>query len=222
LLIPGRAGRVSALHTAYAIIGVMRRLLGVAAGGLAVGGLTLWLQGILPGAWNHLANSGAVWVLAAFGAGILTAGLGWRRPALAGTLALIGAVIGYYAAATIFLHDDLSAATLRGPLVWLAVACVAGPVFGLAGAAYLDPRPWLRALSVAAVGAVFLAEAAYLLIVLGYRSEAGIMGVAGLVAPVILGRCAADRWRGMVALVPVGVLAGLAFAGVFGFTQAAF
>jgi hypothetical protein len=54
----------------------MRRLLGAAAGGLAVGGLTLWLQGILPGAWNHLANSGAVWVLAAFGAGIRTAGLG--------------------------------------------------------------------------------------------------------------------------------------------------
>ena len=83
----------------------MRRLLGAAAGGLAIGGLTLWLQGILPGAWNHLANSGAVWALAAFGAGILAAGLGWRRSALA-SLALFGAVTGYYASATIFLHDD--------------------------------------------------------------------------------------------------------------------
>ena len=69
---------------------------------------------------------------------------------------------------------------------------------------------------------MFLAEAAYLLIVLGYRSEAGIMGVIGLAAPVILGRCGADRWRGLITLIPVGVLAGLAFAGVTALTQAAF
>jgi hypothetical protein len=173
------------LHTRYAIIVAMRSF----GGGLAVGLLTLWLQGVLPGAWNHLANSGAVWCLAAFAAAALLRAA--RGTAIAaGTLTLFGAVIGYYAGATVFLHDDISPAALQWPLIWLCVALVAGPVYGLAGAAYRSPYRGPRLLSVVAVGAVFLAEAAYLLFGLAYRSEAGIMMLAGLVLPVVLFLCA--------------------------------
>lgn len=154
-------------------------------GGLAVGLLTLWLQGVLPGAWNHLANSGAVWCLAAYAmAALLRTARG--SAIVAGTLTLFGAVIGYYAGATVFLGDDISAASLRWPLIWLGAALVAGPVFGLAGGAYRSPYRGPRLLSVLAVGAVFLAEAAYLLIELAYRSEAGIMLLAALLLPSLL------------------------------------
>src|SRR5262245_3582375 len=39
--------------------------------GLLLGGVTLLLQGILPGVFNHLANSGAVWSVGAFVTGAL-------------------------------------------------------------------------------------------------------------------------------------------------------
>lgn len=172
------------LHTRYAKINAMR-LFGAFGGGLAVGLLTLWLQGVLPGAWNHLANSGAMWCLAAYAAGVVLRSHRGRA-AIGGTLVLFGAVFGYYAGATVFLHDEVSAASMRWPLIWLLTGLVTGPIFGVAGAAYRSPDRGPRLLSVLAVGAVFVGEAAYLLLVLAYRSEAGIMLLLGLALPVVL------------------------------------
>jgi hypothetical protein len=163
------------------------RSLGAFGGGVTVGLTTLWLQGVLPGAWNHLANSGAIWCLAAYAAGAFLLS---QQAVVVGTATLFGAVIGYYAGATVFLGDDVSAAALRWPMIWLTVALVAGPVFGLAGAAYRSPSRMQRLLSVLAVGSVFIAEAGYLLIGLAYRSEAGIMLLLGLTLPIAL-LCAA-------------------------------
>ncbi|HCT76558.1 MAG TPA: hypothetical protein DGT23_08210 [Micromonosporaceae bacterium] len=188
----------------------------VAVGGLLIGALTLVLQGLLPGSWGHLANSGATWVVAAFFAG---AYLG--RPALHGTVVLFGEVVGYYGAAATFLNQREPQA-LVGPAVWLAVALVAGPIFGIAGAWWRDEqRPIRRIVAVALLGGVFIAEGLYLMITLGYLAEGTMMLALGILTPA-LQRSGADRWRSLAALVPVTALGLLAYWGIGAFSQAVF
>lgn len=130
------------------------------------------MQGTLPGILNHLGNSGAVWSLAAFAADAILPVRGWRA-AVAGTLVLAGAVLGYYGSTTVFLHDDLSTSALTGPAFWAVVACVAGPIFGVAGAVSTrGERSVHTAAALGTLGAVFLAEGLYLAIVLRYAGEA--------------------------------------------------
>jgi hypothetical protein len=57
---------------------VARSTIIAAAGGLVLGALTLSIQGVLPGSWNRLANSGAVWIVGAFVVGAMTRDAGWR------------------------------------------------------------------------------------------------------------------------------------------------
>ncbi|GIH20853.1 DUF6518 family protein [Rugosimonospora africana] len=192
-----------------------------AVAGLAVGGVTLLMQGTLPGVLNHLGNSGAVWSLAAFGAGALLPVRG-ARAALAGTLLLAFAVVGYYGSTTLFLHDDVNGDTLRGPAVWICVAAVAGPIFGTAGALFRGGKPTHRAVALGAIGAVFLAEALYLGVVLHQAGETALMAGLGVLMPPLLGRSAADRLRGLAALVPLTLLGALAEGAVFLFTVLVF
>jgi hypothetical protein len=74
--------------------------------GVGLGVLTNLAQGRLPGAWNQIANSGAVWCVPAFVAGALVAGqmMALRKSALAGVCTTIGLVIGYYGYAEFGLH----------------------------------------------------------------------------------------------------------------------
>lgn len=76
-------------------IAVLARLASAAAGGIACGMLTLWLQGRLDGSWSVLGNSGAVWTVVAV---LIAAALGSSATlsAVAGTLALVGQVAGYF------------------------------------------------------------------------------------------------------------------------------
>jgi hypothetical protein len=175
-------------------------------GGLLLGGVTLVLQGLLPGVWNHLANSGAVWVVGAYVAGACFPTGRWR-PALAGLLAEVGAVVGYYASTTVFLQDDLSRAALTGPVVWGAVALVAGPLFGTAGAWRRDGRRGRRIASLGLLGGVFVAEAVDLLVRLHYVADAAIMATIGVAVPLLLARNGRERLYGLLALV-VAALAG--------------
>jgi hypothetical protein len=193
-------------------------LLTAGLAGLVLGGVTLLMQGTFPGFLNQLGNSGAVWSAAAFAAGALLPVRGWRA-AVAGLILLVGAVVGYYGSTTVLLNDDVDAHTLRGPVVWAVVACVAGPVFGLAGAVWRGGQPVHRAAAAAALGAVFVAEGLYLLIVLRYVDEAVLMVGLGLLLPALLGRSGADRLRALAAVVPMTVLAGGALAVVFLFAQ---
>jgi hypothetical protein len=211
-----------------------------ALGGLLIGGLTLALQGVLPGAWNHLANSGAVWCTAAFAAGALVPA---RRPAVerpaverpavegrkwsvtagvAGLAVLFGAVIGYYGSTTLFRHDDVSAAALRGPELWLVIACLAGPVFGVAGRAYRRGDERGRLIGMATLGAIFIAEALYLLVGLHYAQGAAILGAIGVLVPIVLGRSGRERLRGVATLVPLTLIGALVEAVVYLISQAVF
>ncbi|GAA5196248.1 DUF6518 family protein [Rugosimonospora acidiphila] len=196
-------------------------LLVCALAGLAVGGLTLEMQGTLPGVLNHLGNSGAVWSLAAFGAGAALPVRGFRA-AVAGTLVLVGAVVGYYGSTTAFLRDDVSRAALTGPAVWIAVAVVAGPIFGVAGALSRAGRPVYRAAALGALGAVFVAEGLYLAVVVRQAGEAALMVGLGVVLPPLLGRGGADRLRGLAALVPMTLLGAVATGVVYLVAQLAF
>ena len=176
-----------------------------AAGGLVLGGLTLALQGVLPGSWNRLANSGAVWIVGAFVVGAVTRDAGWRTW-LAGTAVLLGAVTGYYGLLAAFEHRTISPAVLSGPIGWSVVALASGPVFATAGSWWRDHRPLRRVASLCLLGAVFIAEGGYLLVSHRPVGEAVIVSAIGVLVPLALGRTTRERLYGMAALAPVAAV----------------
>src|SRR5262245_3824741 len=91
--------------------------------GLVTGVLTLAGQSVLPGAWNRLANSGAIWVSVAFA--IATVAPSIRVAAVGGLVALLSALAGYFGSVAT-LHVGVSTASL---VIWGGVAVVGGPVF---------------------------------------------------------------------------------------------
>ncbi|XVV10997.1 DUF6518 family protein [Actinoplanes sp. CA-131856] len=202
--------------------------LGIAvAAGLAVGGLTLGGQA-LPGYVTRnvtdaaaaravgdviaqLSNSGATWSAIAF---LVVAFLPLDRwwAALGGFLTLAGATVGYYAAATVFLHDDLSSSALRGPLVWAAIAVVAGPIFGSAAAVWRRGAPRHRPWALAVPGAVFIAEGIYDAAVLHYWADSAVAIVIGLLLVTGLARTATERRAALIRLTPAVAVIGTAFA----------
>ena len=105
--------------------------------GIAVGVSTSYLQGELPGSWNTLANSGAVWTVVAFAIAAAVLRHAEPRRSLAGLAALLGEVLGYYAVASPIR------ASRRAPserTLWIAAALVGRPACRLRGVA-VSPRP---------------------------------------------------------------------------------
>lgn len=132
--------------------------------GLAIGALTLLLQGLLPNSILQIANSGAFWSIVAFV-------LGWRAPsvrvaAIAGFIALVGEVTGYYTAAYFADLMDISAGTMAIVGYWLFVALLAGPLFGWAGYQSRHGAGLREQIARAALGAAFVGEGLHLLMIL--------------------------------------------------------
>jgi hypothetical protein len=127
----------------------------VVLAGLALGVLTLLGQGILPGSWNHFANSGAMWLLCAFLVGSLMPNYRWASAA--GVVVLVGALIGYSLAAWAFGF----AYPVFYVIFWGVVSVVGGPVFGSAGHAWRSGIFRARVLGLSLLGAVFAAEGWY-------------------------------------------------------------
>jgi hypothetical protein len=172
--------------------------------GLLTGILTLALQAVLPEALNRLANSGAIWVTVAFAVGALATS--WRSAALAGTVSLLLAVGGYYTAAAV-AGAGISTGAL---LIWGGTAIVGGPVFGAAGWAWWTRRDRLEAAAAALLGAVYLAEGVYTLLVVPAMAPAGIVEVVvGVVLGAALPRSRESRVTSLVLLIPLAVV-GLA------------
>ncbi|MFC4506865.1 MULTISPECIES: DUF6518 family protein [Streptomyces] len=171
--------------------------------GLGVGVLTNLAQGWLPGAWNQIANSGAVWCVPAFVAGALTA----RRPAVAGLCTTLGLVVGYYAYAE-FGRDGMGA--LTAPLLWLVMAVISGPLFGIAGDWWRRGRSeWRRVVGLAALAGVFGMEAALYAWTLHYATQAWACVAMLVLLPLLMGR--RHRERGLALLTAV-VLSSVAYA----------
>lgn len=99
--------------------------------------MTNVLQGVLPDGLQNLANSGAIWISAAFVAGMLIRSGRRLAPSLAGLATQVGAVVGYYGYAELF-RDGMG--DLWAPSVWLALGLVMEPLFGAAGA-WRRPAP---------------------------------------------------------------------------------
>ena len=130
-------------------------------GGLVLGIGTQELQGVLPGSWGVLANSGVAWALGAFAIGaVMTSD---RAAALGGAVAMVLATVSYYRA--VEWSDGISSDG-RGPLVWSLAGLVAGPAFGVAGH-WARTRADLRWLALAPVAGILLAEGGHLLWTVG-------------------------------------------------------
>ena len=177
----------------------------VAAGGWAlgigclVGVATFFGQGVMPGQWNTLVNSGAIWLVAPFFVGARS---GSRRfAAVLGTAVLLATVVGYYGSAGL-AGAPMSTWTTA---FWLGVALVAGPLYGVAGRWWHDQRRVFRVIGVALLSGVLVGEGLYLAVVLHYFWSGGVMLAAAFIAAVVLAR-RDDRMATLLAL-PVPALA---------------
>jgi len=129
-------------------------LVAAALAGVAVGIATSYLQGILPGAANTLANSGAVWSVVAFAISIATLGAS-RAAVIAGEVALLGEVVGYYAIATPLRGYTASTSEL---VLWTAAALVIGPVVGLAAVWWAGGDRWRQLAAAVAMCGIVVGE----------------------------------------------------------------
>ncbi|MHA6765026.1 DUF6518 family protein [Streptacidiphilus sp. PAMC 29251] len=173
--------------------------------GLVLGAVTNILQGVLPDSLRMFANSGAVWVVAAYVAGVLVRrGPDWRTFA-AGAATQVGAVAGYYGYAQ-FARDGMGA--LHAPAVWLAFALVAGPLFGTAGAWWQDEQWWRRTASLGVIGGVFAMEGLWHLLLLHYTADGCVYLAIAALLPLLLARTTRDRLLGLLTVWPLAAAAG--------------
>jgi hypothetical protein len=127
--------------------------------GLVLGVVDLIGQLNLPYPWADLANSAAVWSLAAFV-------LGWRlrldaaRGAACGALFLVVAVEAYYLATIVGLGDSAANLTSATTVLWLVLGIGAGALAGIAGSLVASANPASRLSGAAlAAGVVVVAVA---------------------------------------------------------------
>ena len=191
-------------------------------GGAALGGAAWFADGL---AWPLSllipANAIGAWLGAAFmlGASARTIPTG----ALRGVIGLLSAVAAYYVLIAIFGQGFRAIGASHAATIWGAVALLAGPVMGGAGAVWRHGAGWPRAIGVALLASALFAEGfvfgAPRLIHLdqiqhdpGAILFAGEM-VLGLLLPWVLLR-RDERLRGYAALTALAVVAALAIGPV--------
>ncbi|XVQ07239.1 DUF6518 family protein [Spirillospora sp. CA-255316] len=182
--------------------------------GLALGVVTNLAQGWLPGSWNQIANSGAVWSAVAFVVGALSANRGVSSAAAAGLTAEAGLVIGYYAFAE-FGRDGMGAPAPA--LAWLVMAVVAGPLFGVAGAWWRRGRAHRRIVGGAALAGVIGAEGVHHAFALHYMAQAYTCVAFMVVLPLVMACSTRERSLTLLVAVPLALVAyAVVYWGLFG------
>lgn len=150
---------------------------------------------------------GAPWLAAAWGVGALS---GTRaRGALAGALALALGTAGWYLLSV--AANGHPAAYLSIAAAWTAVSVVAGPLFGLAGAAWRDGGRVAGAIGVAALAGPLAGEAALLGAEWSGRAAQAVL--AGEVVAACLLLFAARRRAPLLLTLALFALGALVFAG---------
>jgi hypothetical protein len=191
-------------------------LFATVAGGVALGAVDLLLQKVLPYPWANLANSSAIWALAAYGLGLWVR-TPWWRAAGAGAVLLVLAVPVYYLAAAIFLHDELAVVWQPVAVQWMAFGAVAGAVFGF-GASLAGSSGWQQLVGIGLPGAVLFAEALASGLRggdVGYRHDqrqAALIELAlGVLVILLVGRTARQRIGGLLVSMPLALIGFMAF-----------
>ncbi len=181
--------------------------------GLLLGAVDFALQRVLPYPWADLANSGAVWAVAAFGMGLWVR-FPWWRSALAATVLLVLGVPAYNLTAWQWQHDNVANLWAASSLVWMVLGLVAGVVFGVAGA-FATATGWRGMVAVALPGAVLFAEALLLLRRVPRRTDdvwtAVIELVLGLLIIGLVARGNRQRVAALAAAIPLAALGFAAF-----------
>ncbi len=126
--------------------------------GLVLGAIDLVLIRTLPYPWADLANSSAVWAVAAFAFARLLR-VEPALSALAGAVLLVVAVEAYYLTAVGLDLASTARLTSASTLAWVVFGVLAGAAFGLAGAWSREHVTWRSAVGVGLAVGVLLAEA---------------------------------------------------------------
>lgn len=121
-------------------------------------GAAAWASDQLAYPWSVLipANGIAAWVAVAFVVGAL--GRGWLGGAIRGLVALLVGVAVYELLTGTVGYGVASGGAVHATLVWGAVSCAIGPVFGAAGATWRGASGRRRAIAVGLLAAAFIAE----------------------------------------------------------------
>lgn len=191
-------------------------------GGAALGGAAWFADGL---AWPLSllipANAIGAWLGVAFvlGASARTIPTG----ALRGVIGLLSAVAAYYVLIAIFGQGYRAIGASHAATIWGAVALLAGPVMGGAGAVWRHGSGWPRAIGVAFLASALFAEgfvfgAPRLIHLDQIQSDPGAILFAGemllgLLLPWLLLR-REERVRGYAALAALSVVAALAIGPV--------
>lgn len=178
----------------------------VSAGvGMIVGVLTVLGQGVLPGNWDSLANSGTVWLIPAFFAGGL--GPSKVKSVVASILTLCGMIIGYYGYAMMIQHIAHSIFYI---LVWTGAAILGGLIFGMAGYLWGQDQGSKHKYGSALIGGVFITEGLDLYLHMddyGHMLPVGAVKiVVGFILLLLVERSNKERVASLLALVPVVVI----------------
>lgn len=172
-------------------------------------------------------NAVGVWLAVAFAAG--ATGRTVLLGALRGLVALLAAVGAYYLLIRLLGEGIRPIGAAHAATVWGFVAAMAGPALGAAGATWRHGRGWPRAISVALLAAVLVAEgivfgSARLLPLDDLAGDPGaillaVEALVGLVLPaVLLDR--GERLRGYVSLVAMAAGAVLVIGPAVGLVRA--
>lgn len=184
-----------------------------AALGVALGVADLVLIHLLPYPLADLANSSAVWALAAFVLGrSLALRVGPGVAAAAGAVLLVAGVESYYVAAAVVDLAAPSSLVSATSLAWCVMAVLAGAAFGAAGVWSRDPDVWRAAGATALVVAVLLAEA-WLRRGLGDTAWLTAAVAVGVLVMVSGGRAAVARAALLVGPLTLVCVAGFVLAG---------
>jgi hypothetical protein len=171
----------------------------------------VWIK-FVPFPFGALGNSMAVWAAAAF---LLTRRVrrGLWASVAGGVAMLMPAVPAYYLAAWLIQHDELANVYASSALLWMAMAVLAGAVFGAGGYLSRTPGRLQRAAS-ALPGAVLFAEAAIEVRRTGEPSY-GVAGPVQLAILLVLLGIVVSR-RSLPLTVPLAAL-GFALFTITGF-----
>jgi hypothetical protein len=171
------------------------------AGGLVAGALILMAHESR-NAVAVIGEIGGPWVLAAFAAGTISRNRGLA--ALAGVVAMVAMLIGYYGLASTV--DGVE--TAHAFRFWLAAALVAGPALGFVGWHALSPVAAVRVLSIAVLAGYLVAEG-YAFWSFGNRLVPAIELAVGIVVSAFLPSRAIHR---AFAVASTALIAALAIA----------